>query len=72
MSKATKAIGSLFSPPKIKEAPIQAMPAMNTFQTKLAARTQQRQESRKRKGRDSTIKTAGGMYTGSNLGGTST
>ena len=71
MSKAVKAVGSIFSAPKIKEAAIQAMPAMNTFQTRLAARQTQREEKRKRKGRDSTIKTSGANYSGNNLGGTS-
>lgn len=71
MSGATKAIGNLFSPPKMKAPAISAMPTPDTFQQKLAARTDARIDRRKRKGRDATIKTAGGMYSGSNLGGTS-
>jgi hypothetical protein len=70
MSSAAKAIGSIFSAPKIKAPATQAMPAMGTFQQKLAARQTQRKDQKKRKGRDSTMKTAGSNYSGANLGGT--
>lgn len=68
MSGAISAIGNIFNP-KVKSAPVQGMPQQG-FQTKLAARQEQRKQNRERKGRDATIKTAG-MYSGSNLGGTS-
>ena len=65
MSSVTK----LFSAPKIKEAAIAPQPVMS-FKDTLAARQAQRQDKKKRKGLDSTIKTDT-TYAGTNLGGTS-
>lgn len=69
MSKAVSAIGSIFKPamPKISTP---KMPDLGSFQQKLAARTEATNDRRKRKGRESTIKTAGTTYSGANLGGT--
>lgn len=64
------AVGKLFSGPSIKEAAITPTPAMGTFDQRLKARQDQYASSKKRKGRDETIKTAGKTYTGSNLAGT--
>jgi hypothetical protein len=68
MSKAIKAIGSIFKP-KIPEAAVSRLPDPDSFASKLAARDKVRERREKRGGRDSTIY-SGQSYTGSNLGGT--
>lgn len=68
MSKAIKAIGSIFKP-KIPEVATERMPDPGSFASKQAAREKVRERARKRGGRDSTIYT-GQTYSGSNLGGT--
>ena len=68
MSRAMKAIGSIFKP-KIPEVATQRMPDHGSFAAKLAAREKLRGRAKKRRGRDSTIYT-GQTYSGSNLGGT--
>ena len=71
MSTFTKGIGALFSAPKLPKMPgATPLPDPGAFSTKLAARKKQDKERKKRGGRDSTIRTGGGNYSGSNLGGT--
>jgi len=68
MSKAFKAIGSIFTPkmPKIATA---RMPDPGSFASTLAAREEIADRTKKRGGRDSTILTRT-VYSGNNLGGT--
>jgi len=68
MSKAIKAIGSIFKP-KISEVAVSKMPDPNSFASKVAARDKVRERRKKRGGRESTIY-SGQSYSGSNLGGT--
>ncbi len=68
MSKAIKAIGSIFKP-KIPEVAVSKMPDPNSFASKVAARDKVRERRKKRGGRESTIY-SGQSYSGSNLGGT--
>jgi hypothetical protein len=68
MSDAVKAVGSIFKP-KMPNIATSKVPDPGTFQSKLAARRQSRDDRMKRKGRDSTIKNSN-TYSGSNLGGT--
>ncbi len=68
MSKAIKAIGSIFKP-TIPEVAASRLPDPNSFASKLAARDRVRERRKKRGGRESTIY-SGQTYSGSNLGGT--
>ncbi len=68
MSKAIKAIGSIFKP-KIPEVAISKLPDPDSFASRAAARERVRERRRKRGGRDATIY-SGQTYSGSNLGGT--
>jgi len=68
MSKAIKAIGSIFKP-KVPEVAISKIPDPGSFASKAAARDRVRERRRKRGGRDSTIYSVQ-TYSGSNLGGT--
>jgi hypothetical protein len=70
MSDAVKAVGSIFKAPKMPSISTPKMPDPGTFQTKLAARRTAREDKKKRGGRESTVKTGGGNYSGANLGGT--
>lgn len=72
MGNVMKAIGSVFAPkmPKVPKAAATAIPAMPDPAApalRLAAR--QKEEERRKKGREGTIYT-GGSYANQNLGGT--
>lgn len=69
MSKALKAVTSIFKAPKIPEIAQSKIPDPASFASKQAAREKVRDRRKKRGGRDSTI-LSGTVYGGSNLGGT--
>lgn len=70
MSSVTKAIGSIFKAPKMPTISTPKIPDFGSFQQTQAARQQVEERRKKKGGRQSTIKTAGTMYGGANLGGT--
>ena len=70
MSSVVKGITSIFKAPKIPDIPTPKMPDFGSFANTQAARKRIDERRKKKGGRDSTIKTAGTIYGGSNLGGT--